>query len=60
VAEGSADLVSFARSFISNPDLVDRLAQDAELAAPDLSKAYGGGGEGYIDYPVLTDSRASV
>lgn len=50
VDDGDADLVSFARLFISNPDLVERLAGEAEIAAPDLSKAYGGTAEGYTDY----------
>ncbi|MGB3373696.1 MAG: alkene reductase [Microbacterium sp.] len=51
IDDQTADLVSFARLFIANPDLVDRLAEGAELAAPDLSKAYGGTSEGYTDYP---------
>lgn len=53
VAGGAADLVSFGRLFIANPDLVDRLASGAELALPDLSKAYGGDHRGYTDYPSL-------
>lgn len=51
VDDGVADLVSFARLFIANPDLAERLAEGAELATPDLSKAYGGTTEGYTDYP---------
>jgi N-ethylmaleimide reductase len=51
VDDGRTDLVSFARLFIANPDLVERLADGAELATPDLTKAYGGTAEGYTDYP---------
>lgn len=51
VDDRTTDLVSFARLFIANPDLVERLAEGAELATPDLSKAYGGTSEGYTDYP---------
>ena len=51
IDDQTADLVSFARLFIANPDLVERLAEGAELATPDLSKAYGGTSEGYTDYP---------
>ena len=51
VDDQTADLVSFARLFIANPDLVERLAEGAELATPDLSKAYGGTSAGYTDYP---------
>jgi N-ethylmaleimide reductase len=60
IAQGEADLVAFARSYIANPDLVDRLAQGSELAEPDLTKAYGGGAEGYTDYPALAPSGASA
>jgi N-ethylmaleimide reductase len=52
VASGYADLVSFGRAFISNPDLVERLKDNLALA-PLLDKAtfYGGGAHGYTDYP---------
>lgn len=53
VARGDADLVSFGRPFIANPDLVRRLREDAALAAFDKSTLYGGGARGYIDYPAL-------
>ena len=53
VASGDADLVSFGRPFIANPDLVRRLREDAPLNAPDSSTFYGGGAKGYIDYPTL-------
>ncbi len=48
-----ADLVSFGRAFISNPDLVRRLREDAPLTPWDTSTFYGGGAKGYIDYPAL-------
>lgn len=48
-----ADLVSFGRAFIANPDLVRRLRINAPLNALDQRTLYGGGGEGYIDYPVM-------
>ncbi len=56
VAGGATDLVSFARLFIANPDLVTRLAAGSELALPDMSKAYGGDHRGYTDYPTLADA----
>jgi N-ethylmaleimide reductase len=59
VASGAADLVSFGRPFIGNPDLVRRLREDAPLAAFDKKTLYGGGARGYTDYPVL-DERASA
>ena len=53
VASGSADLVAFGRPFIGNPDLVRRLKDDQPLAALNPAKLYGGGAEGYTDYPTL-------
>ncbi|GAB93009.1 alkene reductase [Gordonia rhizosphera] len=48
--ERGADLISFGRYFISNPDLVRRLRDDLELTVPDESTFYTGGDRGYIDY----------
>jgi len=58
VASGTADLVSFGRPFISNPDLVRRLRENAPLNALDTATLYGGGAKGYIDYPTL-DAHAA-
>jgi len=54
VAEDIADLVAFGRLFISNPDLVRRLRENAPLNAPDSDTFYGGSEKGYTDYPALT------
>lgn len=51
VAHGEADLVSFGRAYIANPDLVLRLAEGAPLASPDPATFYGGDARGYTDYP---------
>jgi len=56
VASGAADLVSFGRPFIGNPDLVRRLRENAPLAALDKRTLYGGGASGYIDYPTLDEA----
>ncbi len=50
---GEAELVSFARPFIANPDLVARFAGDRELAKPNPTTFYTPGAEGYTDYPAL-------
>ena len=55
VAGGAADLVAFGRPFIANPDLVRRLREDAPLNEPDKGTFYGGGKQGYVDYPSLDD-----
>jgi len=53
VADGKADLIAFGRPFISNPDLVRRLRENAPLNELRADKLYGGGAEGYTDYPAL-------
>ena len=53
VASGAADLVAFGKPFISNPDLVRRLREDAPLAPLNRDTLYGGGAAGFIDYPPL-------
>ena len=55
--ERRADLVAFGRDFISNPDLPERLQQGAPLNPSDPSTYYGGGYEGYVDYPSLKEAR---
>lgn len=50
---GQADLIAFGQLFIANPDLVERFAQEAELAVPDRSRFYGGDERGYTDYESL-------
>lgn len=58
LAEDRADLIAFGRLFIANPDLVERLKQDAPLNAPDVATFYGGDARGYTDYPALADKAA--
>jgi N-ethylmaleimide reductase len=47
------DLVAFGRPYIGNPDLVARLKKGAALAESNKATWYGGGAEGYTDYPTL-------
>ena len=58
VASNQADLVAFGRPFISNPDLVQRLKLDAPLNKMNPVTLYGGGAEGYTDYPALAAQAA--
>ena len=53
--QGRADLVSFGRAFISNPDLVRRLRIGATLNEIDRATLYGGDARGYVDYPALAE-----
>lgn len=60
VEEGKANLVSFAREFLANPDLPKRFKIDAPLNEPDQQTFYGGDAAGYTDYPYLEESVAAA
>jgi 2,4-dienoyl-CoA reductase-like NADH-dependent reductase (Old Yellow Enzyme family) len=51
LAEGKADAVAFGVPYIANPDLPERLAQDAPLNEPHPETFYAPGPVGYLDYP---------
>ena len=53
--EGFADLAAFARNWLANPDLVERIAEGAELNDPKPDLFYTPGEEGYTDYPTLEE-----
>jgi len=53
ISSGYADLVAFGRPYIANPDLVERLRRNAPLNQYERKGLYGGGVEGYTDYPAL-------
>jgi len=53
IEKGLIDAVAFGRDYIANPDLVERLHRNAELNAQRPETFYGGGAEGYTDYPTL-------
>jgi N-ethylmaleimide reductase len=56
VSEGKADLIAFGHHFIANPDLVERLQGGDPLAQMNPATIYGGGAEGYTDYPTAMAS----
>jgi N-ethylmaleimide reductase len=56
ISTGLADAISFARPFISNPDLVYRMENGLHIADPDRSTFYSPGREGYTDYPLSSNS----
>ena len=53
LASGLADGISFGRKYIGNPDLAERLREDAELTPDNYKTWYTPGPEGYTDYPAL-------
>ncbi|MBB5913944.1 N-ethylmaleimide reductase [Nocardia transvalensis] len=56
---GHADLVSFGRAFISNPDLVHRITHALPLAPIREHVLYGRTAEGYTDYPAYASAPAA-
>ena len=50
---GNADAVSFGKPYISNPDLVKRLKENAPLTDVNFGTLYADGETGYTDYPSL-------
>ena len=50
---GTADAIAFGKAYISNPDLVRRLKQDAPLNEWNAATFYAPAEEGYTDYPAL-------
>lgn len=55
IREGKADLISFGRLFIANPDLPDRIRSNARLTPVDPKTVY----VGMLDYPTLEETQAT-
>ena len=53
VASGRADLVAFGKAFISMSDLAARIRHGGPYQGLDKATMYGGGAQGYTDYPTL-------
>ena len=53
VARGAADAIVYGRPYIANPDLVERFAKQALFNEVNYDRLYGGGLDGYSDYPAL-------
>jgi N-ethylmaleimide reductase len=45
-----ADLISYGRAYLANPDLVERLRTGLALSPADPDTFYSGGDQGYLDY----------
>jgi len=56
LASGKADAVSWGKDYIANPDLYERLLQDAPLNELKLENMIGTDvAAGYVDYPTLAE-----
>lgn len=59
VRGGQADAVSFGRLWITNPDLTARIRQGGPYTVKRISgRLYGGGPDGYNDFPTLEQEGA--
>jgi len=60
VQSGRAEAVSFGRLWITNPDLTARIRQGGPYTVKRISgRLYGGGPDGYNDFPTLEEERAA-
>jgi N-ethylmaleimide reductase len=57
IEDGLADAVAFGKPFISNPDLVERFAENVKLAAWDTETFYTPGEKGFTDYPAFEEAK---
>lgn len=56
IKSGYIDAVAFGRDYIANPDLAERIREGAPLNEQHPQSFYGGGTEGYTDYPFLNQA----
>ena len=54
IQSGTVDAVSWGKYFISNPDLVERIAKDIPFTPFNPETFYSEGPQGYTDYPKAT------
>ena len=58
--QGQGDLVAMGRSWLANPDLIERIKAGADLNAPDQDTFYTPGPEGYTDYPTMAEQERNA
>jgi N-ethylmaleimide reductase len=59
IQSGWADAIAFGKLWIPNPDLEKRIAVDGPYRNPEPETFYGGGAEGYTNFPTLEASSQS-
>lgn len=55
ISEGYIDAVAFGRDYIANPDLAERIQKGVKFNEQRPESFYGGGAEGYTDYPFISE-----
>lgn len=60
VAAGLADIESYGAMVLANPDFITRILKQAPLNDVDSTTFFGGGAQGYTDYPHLSELGAAT
>ncbi|MDP5032857.1 MAG: alkene reductase [Paraglaciecola sp.] len=60
IEQGHADAIAFGRLFIANPDLPDRIGNQGPYNEANEDTYYGGGAQGYVDYPTLSKKASAL
>jgi 2,4-dienoyl-CoA reductase-like NADH-dependent reductase (Old Yellow Enzyme family) len=60
IATGSVEAVSFGRLWMANPDLPAHIRADGPYTKAITKRFYGGGADGYNDYPTLAEKLAAA
>jgi len=60
VRTGTVEAVSFGRLWIANPDLPTRVRAGGPYSKAITKRFYGGGADGYNDYPTLAEQLAAA
>ncbi len=58
IGSGAVDAVSFGRLWMANPDLPERIRRGGPYNKAITKRFYGGGSDGYNDYPTLEGEPA--
>lgn len=58
--KGLAKIISYGTLFLANPDLPSRFKLNTVLNEADRATMYGGGENGYTDYPFLATSKQTI
>jgi len=57
INNGITEMVAYGNLFLANPDLPKRFELNSELNSANSDTFYGGGKEGYMDYPFLNNNN---
>ena len=59
LAAGLADLEAYGQMVLANPDFVERLRDATPLNEADRASYFGGGAQGYVNYPARNGATAN-